>query len=107
MKAFMDFTIAASFHDDVIRAIQDLCPRYKASVPFNDNVITEAKKLNPEVGKLLDRIIQGAKPIAKAHATQIIANADGCETENFKKSIAATEEHQAMLTVRAMQGRFR
>lgn len=107
LKAMIEFAIAASFHDDVIRSIQDQCPKYQSKVGFNDRFVSEAKKLNTEIGKLLDQITQGAKPLAKAHATQIIANADGCDTEDFKKSVAATEEHQAMLTLRAMQGRFK
>jgi hypothetical protein len=107
LKALVDFAIAASFHDEVIRALQEQCPRYKAQVPFNDAVVNDAKKLSPEVGRLMDRIVQGAKPLAKAHATQVIANAEGCDTDSFKKSIDSVESHQALLSLRAMQGRFK
>lgn len=107
LKSMIDFAIAASFHDEVIRSLQAQCSSYKAQVPFNDAVVNDAKKLSPEVGRLLDRIAQGAKPLAKAHAAQIIANADGCETGSFKKSLEVVEDHQAMLAMRAMQGRFK
>jgi hypothetical protein len=106
-RAIIEFAIAASFHDEVIRSIQDQCPRYKAQMPFNDNVVDEARKLGTEIGTLLTRITEGAKPLARAHAAQIIANAGGCDADGFRKAIAATEEHQAMLALRAMQGRFR
>lgn len=107
LKAFIDFAIAASFHDDVIRAIEAQCTKYKSPTGFNDNVVDQAKNLNPEIGKLIDGIGRGAKVLAQAHATQIVANANGCDTENFKKSMDAIEKHQAMLTIRAMQNRFR
>ena len=107
LKAFIDFAIAASFHDEVIRSIEVQCSKYKSQAPFNDNIVNQAKNLNPEVGKLIDGITRGAKVLAQAHATQIVANANGCETENFKKSMDAIESHQAMLTIRAMQNRFR
>lgn len=107
LKAFIDFAIAASFHDEVIRAVEIQCPKYKSQAPFNDKIVDQAKNLNPEVGKLIDGITRGAKVLAQAHATQIVANANGCETENFKSSMGTIENHQAMLTIRAMQNRFR
>ena len=106
-KEFIDFAIAAGFHDELIRSIQAQCPSYRFTLPFNSNVLEEAKRQQAEVGNMLERIVSGTKPLAKAHAAQIVINAGGCDTKYFKSSIEHIESHQAMLAMRALQRRYR